>query len=222
MSTALILSVMLAGPSLVYATCNPLRTNQVNSGFAGTLHSPGSTPGGVKATIDEYSPFVVSGSQVYAWVMLQTGGQFWAQVGWEQTNGVHSVFYQVIADSGTLIQNNFPGHAIGTHTVYKQLYDPATKTFTMYDASNLLLSTTQNWVPDQIQIFGETHRRSDQMPGGTGAHVKFLDTYEKLGTTWFSLTSPAVTQFAGLPTNLYGATRVSSVDYEIWDKGCGT
>lgn len=173
---------------------------------------------GIKANIKEDNPWVSNNSESYAWVML-LGGTHLAQVGWENDDyndvETRSIFAAVINDQGIYVQNNLSPNPLGQLTTYQTTYDSPTKTFTMTSNGSVVYRTTMNWVPDGYEMYGETHAKSDQMPGMTSAHELFLNTYQKHGGSWWSLTSGVSTT-----ATYYGASRVSSVDYEIWDKNC--
>jgi hypothetical protein len=209
----------LGHASAVDARCDPHRTNQASSGFAGTTGGQVAIQG-VKADIEEDNPWVSNNSEVFAWVML-TGGQHLAQAGWENDDyndvETRSIFAAVINDQLIYVQNNVPDpYGIGTRTTYQTTYTSSTKSFSMTANGSVVYSTTMNWVPDGYEIYAETHARSDQMPGAISNHEQVLNTYQKHGGSWWSLTSPTYVTNA----TYYGASRINSVDYEIWDKYC--
>lgn len=212
----------LGAPQAAYASCAPPRPNEDFGGFAGTQETPATAPDGVKADVEEYQPFVTEGSEVSAWVMLNRGGTRWAQIGWwrSKDGGLYSryVFEQHVTDGGVVVTNFSLGQYQTTN--YRVDWTPATNTFSFKRGGTELWAATLAWDPQTFQIYGETHRKSDQMPGGTGAHQKFSNTYMSYvgDTGWWSLTSSAGSNQGGW----YGATRVNSVRYEIWDKACAS
>lgn len=219
----------LAIAAAVEARCNPVRFSQMVNGFAGT-HGNQSGLQGIKANIEEDTPWVATDSEVAAWVMLDTfyaplGKTVYAQVGWindDIANSEHrTVFYEIITDTNVRIRNDFAAQPLGTSPLYQVTKDLNTNQFVMSVNGSVLFATANNWDPSQYQIYGETHNKADQMPGSVSNHEVFLNTYSKHGGSWWSL--PSVTDVGGPgeadPIN-YAALRVNSIDYEIWDKKC--
>jgi hypothetical protein len=67
-------------------------------------------------------------------------------------------------------------------------------------------------------MYGETHNADDQMPGGSNNRVEIYNTEY---TVWGQWTTTDMNSTAGANnTNWYGAQKVSSNSYRIWDKGC--
>jgi hypothetical protein len=172
---------------------------------------------GVKADVEEYAPYVMTGSVVSAWVMLARNTTRYAQVGWWKKSGVlRRVFIQYTDDAGQKFTKEWSGHGIGSFTTYKVLYAPATDTFSLWDESTKLYEHSYAWVPNNFEIYGETHNRNDQMPGGTQAHMDFNNTFVKIGANWYS---PGSSPTASDPT-IHGASHPHPSDYDIWDKAC--
>ncbi len=225
-----VLASVLAGSALslsigvqsVSASCSPSRPDQDFAGYAGTMDSPTVAPDGIKADIEEYQPWVTDGSEVTGWVMLNSGTSRWAQVGWirSKDGGVYTrqVFVQYTNNAGTPVTSFWAGQS-GT-TNYRVDWDPAGDTFSFRRGGTIIATATLSWDVTDYQVFGETHRKSDQMPGGTTAHMDFTNTYmSPVGSaSWFSLTSPVFTNQG----TWYGALRVNSVRYEVWDKECSS
>lgn len=223
----ILVAIALAGAALVavpraaLASCDPPRAFDNSQWFwAGTSSFPAGLEG-VKADIEEYSPYVSVNSVSTAWVMLAKNTTRYAQVGWWRrylSPGVFSrkTMIQWTDDAGQAFTQEYPAHTIGTFTTYKVLYDPATDTFSLWDGTTLLYSHFYAWVPNNFEIFGETHNRDDQMPGGTQAHLDFNQTFVKLGANWYS---PGSSASATDPT-IHGALLAHPTDYDIWDKAC--
>ncbi len=216
-----------AVPAPVRASCSPGRGTTGFGGFAGTQKTPAVTPDGVRVDTLEYSPYVNEGSEVTAWVMLvRLAGtpNLYAQVGWYRSkdSGVYdrSVFIQYTLSDGEKYTQHFPPATVGTYTTYKVDWSASTNTFRFFQEANVLRSAFLLWDPDTYEIYGETHQYGDQMPGGTGSHMVFDNTvYSVQGNSdWWGLGSPAGTN----QDNWYGADRIDSSRYEVWDRACAS
>jgi len=214
---------LLSAPSPAFASCNPGRAVFAVTNMAGTSVSPSTTPTGIMSNIDEYSPYVSVNSVSTAWVMLDRDGTWYAQVGWWRRYISPGVFKRVAFSQYYLpglgmVTREGTTHAVGTSTAYKVTYDTGTQIMRMYDGTTVLDSATTTAVPNNDQVFGETKNHDDQMPGGTGAHVKFLYTYEQHSPsiTWYTVNTPAQTVAP------YGASHPSAGRYDIWDTGCSS
>lgn len=211
-----------AMPSAVSASCDPGRDPVGFAGFAGTQMTPFTKPDGAKADILEYAPFAEEGSEVSAWTMLQVGGTRWAQVGWYRSKDggayTRSVFTQYTNDSGQWLTNFWAAQPLGTRTTYQTDYVTGPARVRMLRGGNLLISAAVSWVPDNFQMYGETHQKGDQMAGGTLGHEVFENTYYSVtnSSSWSSLTSSVGVNVPAW----YGATKVNTIRFEIWDKSC--
>lgn len=69
-------------------------------------------------------------------------------------------------------------------------------------------------------MFGETHDRADQMPGGTGLHETFRVAryYTGSGFTAHTINSSMWTS----NSTWYGFSKVAAGSYDIWDKACAS
>ncbi len=202
---------LAAAPLPVTASCNPGRPNVDFAGYAGTQ---GAVSGvrDISSSIREYVPYVTSGSQVTQWVMLNNGGTKWAQVGWWQDVTTHYTFEQHTDNSGHWYTNWWPKNSNG-YNGYEVSFNSTTHVFGFYRNGSILTSSTQQWNPSSYQLYGETHRKSDQMPGGTNNHSVFM--YAKYNYTVNVTTTAGVNN-----STYYGASKVGAGNYEIWDKAC--
>ncbi len=170
---AIVATVWLAAAPLpVSASCNPNRPNVDFAGYAGT-QSGVSAVRDVSSSIREYVPYVTSGSEVTQWVMLNNGGSEWAQVGWWQDVTTHYTFEQHTDNSGHWYTNWWSANGNG-YNGYEVSFNATTHVFGFYRNGSLLIPETEFWNPSSYQIYGETHRKSDQMPGGYNNHSRFM------------------------------------------------
>lgn len=151
------------------------------------------------------------------WVMLNNGGTRWAQVGWWQDVTTHYVFEQHTDNSGHWYTNWWPGEvtAITSYQVTIGL-----NVFNFYVRGALRSQVARSWTPNGYQLYGETHRKADQMAGGYTSNNTKADfygpDYKNSSGAWTQVTTPAGVN----NTTWYGAQYNSSYGYFIWDKAC--
>jgi hypothetical protein len=211
-------AVALSVPGSTRAACDPNRASQSASFFAGTQRTPSTWPRAVRTGIREYSPFTESGSEVSAWNMLNNGGTKWSQTGWWKSNSGRWGFAQWTNNSGNWFTEFRTASTIGSTPTYETIYNVATADW-IWKRNNVVLHTADAlWQPKTVQVYGETHNRGDQMPGGTSYHVVFLSAQYILsnGTTWLSMGTNA----GATDPTIHGAVKVDNARYEIWDKAC--
>lgn len=204
--------------------CNPNRTNDYRTfRFDGWYRTPGGAVGGVYSNIWNYSPFVYpissTASYVVAWTMLTNSNpNDWAQVGWfENPYGVRYTFIQTYDGSGSPNTEFFAPEATNTYTTYTMLYGNTPGGFTYEWAGNVRQSFA-TFVPNQGQIFGETHTLADQMPGGYSNpyyYENFYNSHIYYSGGWRAY-SGTVTDYS----SDYGYQVDSSYNMDIWDKAC--
>ena len=216
-----VLLTLAASPTGALASCNPGRPVQDFAGFAGT-QGTSSLVQAADADLDEYHPYVSSGSESLMWVMLNNGGTRWAQVGWWQDVTTHYVFEQHTDNSGHWFTNFRPGEvtALTGYRVLKTAAGPSDLRWNFYVRGSLWLSVARSWSPAGYQFYGETHRKADQMAGGyTDFNTKaviYSPQYLNSAGTWVNVTTAAGVN----NTSWYGAQYRSSYGYYIWDKAC--
>ena len=221
---AILMSVWLLGanPQITLASCNPGRPNVSFGGFAGTQSSPAPAPDGIRADVEDYEPYVTEGSQVSVWVVLNRGTTRWAQIGWIRWKdaGVYakSTFEQHVTDAGQVV-TNYTTRLYGTVN-YRIDWTPSTNRFSLKRNGVEYWAVTLAWDPLTYEVYGETHREFDQMPGHYGGPMEFTNTYASLtgSSTWSSLTSSAGSN----ANDWYGAARVNGLRYQVWDKQCSS
>lgn len=207
-------------PTAALAACNPGRPNVVRAGFAGTQLTPAAWPRAVQTQIEEYSPFVFGSSEVSAWNMLNNGGTKWSQVGWWKENGVRWSFVQWTDNAGNWFTNFYSPAGVGTTPNYETIYNIASTDW-IWERNNQVLHTTNAlWQPKTVQIYGETHSKADQMPGGVANHNTFREAHyiPNNGGAWLNIGAAAGTNDAVT----YGALKVNNEAYDIWDKACNS
>jgi hypothetical protein len=217
--TAAVLALSATLPTPVFASCNPGRQSQVFAGFAGTQRTPGGVPRAVETQIEEYSPFISGTSEVSAWNMLNNGGSKWSQVGWLKDNdGSRWTFIQWTDNTGHWFTNFYSPSALGSTPNYQTIYNVETTDWIWEKNSQVLHTANALWAPATIQIYGETHNRADQMPGGFNNHNTFKEAHYTFGAGWLNMASAAGVNDGAI----YGAVKVNNEWYEIWDKACGS
>lgn len=154
-------------------------------------------------------------------MLANSSSSKWGQLGWQKrSSSGHEIFIENNNGAGSNDWMHFAGKPIGSRTTYKITFDSTAKRLNYYVNGMLYAGLgAVAWTPASYQIFGETHNRLDQMPGGRNAHAKFLNTYYTASATW----SPWFSLTTGVShADTAGAVRVNSVDYEIWDLVCGS
>lgn len=126
-------------------------------------------------------------------------------------------FIQWTDASGHFWESDYSA-ATNTYPLYNTLYDPTSKTFQFERDFTLYPDEpSESWIPNNVELLGETHNYDDQMPGGTGAHAEFYGAQYRLdGGSPHNMGTPATTT----NSSIYGAVSAVSDDYRIWDKGC--
>jgi hypothetical protein len=229
-------ALLLRSAGIAYASCNPGRTpnNYLHYYWDGMSRDPpsGNPPGGVRAYIVTYSPYVPSGDDsTTAWVLLtdNTYTQY-AQIGWWQAPGnVRKTFAEWTYDAGAHFHDDyFSPFAVGSEQRYSVRDNRGDITFLVN--GKLYDETTQNWTTHEAQILGEIHTRSAQVPGGIndadflgGAHIEYpwgsANWYDFRGTSGItSDKSTYIPPWMGQDPYRSGPTN----DVFIWDKACTT
>lgn len=224
-AAAIVVAAVLVVPSPVSAKCQPNLADNGKSYWAGTSRNPpsGYYPGGVSAYILNYSPWVQTNSDVYAWTMLvgpNTGPtkqwENWAQVGWqEHAGGTRYTFVDWTDGQGHAHWDHLGSPLpVGSYTQYVTQYDGAY----FYMSANGVSYPRQSagWVPVEAEIEGEIHTLASQMPGGysSGYHEFYNTAY-----VWFTSWVP----FDGSGTYVqtyWSHYKVSSTSGYIYDNLC--
>jgi hypothetical protein len=219
-TVVMMLLIGMVVPPVALASCNPGRPNVVRAGFAGTQRTPAAWPRAVQTKIEEYSPYVFGSSEVSAWNMLNNGGSKWSQVGWWKENGVRWSFIQWTDNAGNWFTNFYSPLAVGSTPNYETIYNIPTTDW-IWERNNQVLHTANAlWQPKTVQIYGETHTKADQMPGGVDNHNTFTEAHyiPNNGGAWLDIASAAGTNDAVT----YGAVKINNEHYQIWDKACSS
>jgi hypothetical protein len=208
------------------ASCNPGRTPHDGAARYAITAATVSSLTGVSSSILEYSPyysgFNATGTNATVLLVQQSPVQRWAQLGWFKSKIRDGT---VRRESGlefflSSSQNYFQwwsGRQTGTSTWYEILFE-APSTFNFFIAGTFVASYTGTFTPSEYQVFGETHDRVDQMPGGVNAPVTFIQTNYFTGS---GHTTHIAT--AGISTvSYYGVSNRGGGTYWIWDKACTT
>jgi hypothetical protein len=97
---------------------------------------------------------------------------------------------------------------------------PGQLVWKFYVNGALRSQVTRLWSASGYQLYGETHRKDDQMAGGfmnAGTKAVFSGAQkENLNLVWSAVTTPA-----GVNAAIYGAELVGGT-YYIWDKACAS
>lgn len=148
--------------------------------------------GNSETTITYYSPYVQSGSSVSAWTMLTrascTAGI--VQAGWLTIPlyGYARGFYEWenCANYGQGPRFDARVGPVTTHfKVQHSTSNPGV--VTAYAGSILMLGNTQvDWVPNEVQVFSETHNVNDQNYGAVNAQQQFSNFTQCDGSGCYS------------------------------------
>lgn len=218
--------------------CNPHRgNNYLTYIFDGADHPDPGIPGGVYATISNYSPFVAGPNQgapsndfTSEWVMLDNDATQWVQIGWVEFAGsVRNTFWEwtkVNGDFEDAYASAFPINSAHTYTV---LYQPGnTNPFVVQVDGGTYATIPQFFTPNDAQIFAELHTQASQMPGGTAddpTHTPLVSNAHLWPTSgsggWqnFNGTTATGASWAKI-SPAPGSTGVNT--WRTWDTACTT
>lgn len=178
---------------------------------------------GISANIEQYNPAFTSGNGAgtNGTVMLtESSHTHWVQLGWFKAVVAGVVQRRSGANFGGNGQQPmwFAARPIGESTPYEVLAE-ANNQFNMFINGTYVAAVTNSFTPSIYEVFGETHDRMDQMPGGSGNHVAFLSMQYHTG----ALHTPhwATATFGTGDVTDYGFLNPSTSNGEIWDKGQG-
>jgi hypothetical protein len=232
--------------SKVLAQCNPGRTNNGTDYHVGAI-ADGYQPGGIYSTILTYSPYVYSGSNNTAWVMLDNptndnngnSGSNWAQIGWEAVSS--SVVYTFVqftthawvpADGTTYVTtwlNNNTQIYQGANYTYTVLYNNTAGDFTFQVNGSDWTSPSKSpfsFTPDEAQTEGEIHTFASQMAGGNSYPEDFQNTYWWLpspASNWETYYSGTYSTAAENDSNsAFNYANINSTESQISDSACSS
>ncbi len=158
---------------------------------------------GISALLTAYNP-----SPIYQycsfWVMLcNPGSNKYAQVGWVKWTGMQNeyVWAEFTDDNGTYYQFfynkqlntwvwNQPSTIPASIEGYFVTYTAGTPgTISMQYDNSPLLTYHGNWVPNHLQVYGETHNygaanAGDHMPGDTANKVSASQIMKRVNGSW--------------------------------------
>lgn len=221
-AAALAVAMAVGEPSIVSASCAPPRLpHDTAARYVATTGMPSGLTG-VHANIEQYDPYysAYNGAGTNMTLMLVGWNPTrWAQIGWfkMKVNGV------TIRESGTEFylsptQNYwtfYGSRPIGELTPY-QITFTAPSTYAFYVSGTKVKEHTGTFTPSDYQMFGETHDRVDQMPGGTIAPASFRYAWYRKNGIWYDMTGSIT------PHPYYGGSKTGPGVYDIWDLGCPT
>lgn len=256
-------SAMLTLSVPAQAKCFPNRANDYLSyRWSGWMNTVYDNVGGVYANVWNYSPWVYAaeggfpvGDYVSSWVMLSQAAplgqdQNYIQVGWQEwANGYRKTWEQhhFYNTPGNL--NNWDNpQPTNTYTYYEVLYGYDANQFTMFVAGHRMGGDLAHsngdvaawFVPNQSQVFGETHSADDQMPGGYSTPLYYEDLFDSSywygswkaygnpgtypGSGWpASGTQIYIGDQNGLPGNIpgwFGYNYAGGNNFSTWDRKC--
>jgi hypothetical protein len=211
--------------------CNPGRANDyLTYYFDGVYqYTPnGDVSGGVRADIENYSPFVYNTDtdDSSEWSMLVDSNYDYQQIGWEERAfSQRYTFVEWGKDNGAegYTDEYFSSDPINSYSEYKVTFHPNTDEYYFYDNGTQKWDQTVSYdtAPSQAQVYDETHTKASQMPGGTGNnnYMNSGNFFYPAGTSgsWHDMAatpSPAPS-FAGIVPN-HGTTD----SYKTWDFAC--
>lgn len=240
-------STLLATPGVAAASgggdgCNPGRTGNSSSWvyLGGLENNTSESYGGIIGFIDNYSPYVPSGSGNLAtqWVMLANNASnyYYAQVGWEEqpSSNRSTVVQFSYGPGGDYWTNHLGSYPINQSIAYEVQYNPSCtngKCFLFWaNGTYLTYSGYNNWTPDNWQARSETHNVATQFPGGR-ANRSFLDNisrYAPAGSTGSWANASGILDGATIDPNGQNSglpawdslSQLSANFYESWDTTC--
>ena len=154
------------------------------------------------------------------------GNKYWAQTGWAKWKSsgweyIGPFVSYTDANGNYWLKYLSPSLTAGSYHYYYTYFTPnSSKTYTFAMDTTTFESHGLGWTPTIVQIYGETHNYNTQMPGDTNSKVR-MDQAQYLvvnDATWHAMNTSAG---ANKPT-WYGATKVDSTTYKIWDKYCSS
>lgn len=203
-------------PTAALASCEPPRAQLDGANFVGTQKTPGGVPKAVETQIEEYSPYTEVNTST-AWNML-TNFVGYAQVGtWKGQFPGRWAFAQWTVAVGQPPDTEFfsPG-AIGTTPNYQTIYNQANNKY-IFERNNVVLwQATSNFVPTNVQIYGELHDMADQMPGAVNNTVSLKEAHYTMGAGWLNIGTAAHNTDPGN----FGVNKINNEFYTIWDRDC--
>lgn len=228
-AAALISTTFITGsPGTAFASCNPGRTHDAAARHVGAMQSRSSLTG-VKASIEQYNPYYSgdNNSGTNASVMLVKGSPTqWVQLGWlkSQLHPAGTTTRETFVEVFLSLENNrfywWSADPVGNSTAYKILHN-GSRDMTFYmNGSQIMTTNGAITQPTQYQIFGETHDKADQMPGGTGAHVTFSASRYYTGAGHSAVVVGVAPFNEG--STIFGVSTDGNGSYDIWDKGCSS
>ncbi|HEX4062493.1 MAG TPA: hypothetical protein VHY58_15870 [Streptosporangiaceae bacterium] len=224
--------------------CNPNRSNNyLHYYFDGAdSQNVGGTPGGVYASIRNYSPFVAGPNQgapsnddVSEWVMLDVqpaSDDKYVQIGWiERPGGLRNTFVEWSFGPGKFYDDYYSPYAINSTQSYAVYFQPTENL--MYGVAvngNLVQRVADTDRPNDAQIYAEIHTQASQVPGGTAdpsgkvAQVSAAHVWPTAGSSkgWQNfdgVTGAAGASWLGIAPGA-GTSGVNS--WRTWDKACKT
>ena len=107
-----------------------------------------------------------------------------------------------------------PENTFTTYTVLYGNYAPGYFTFRVGGVD--LFYQPIGWVPNQGQLYGETQRRGDQVPGGSNNKEIFKNSNLWYSGAWRSFDGTA----AVTDTAIASSQKISAFGDRAWDKAC--
>lgn len=219
--------------------CNPGRANNYLSYYFDGAHSQNvsGAPGGVYASIKNYSPFVAGPNQgapsnddVSEWVMLDDGTHY-AQIGWIEFAGSVRNTFAEWTTSGTNFTDQFSSaFPINSTQRYTVLYQPGnTNPYVLEVNGGAYYYVPHYFTPNDAQIFAETHTAASQIPGGTADNttetplVSDAHVWPTAGSSSSWQNFDGATQVAGASWGRISPAPGSTANsWRTWDTACRT
>jgi hypothetical protein len=183
---------------------------------------------GVSASIENYDPHVVGGSRSSssAWISIgQVGNPYdYVQIGWAKDALLGSVSRYAFAEwnceyqgiQNYCLQRWAPGGLVGspgTFASYRIVNDGSA--WKVYRNSYLEVSWPLGyWTANDVQVATEVHNNNDQVPGGAVIANKL--SFKSVQSNGVNLDGSLMRDDA----NIQGYYRVSTHEFQVWDKAC--
>lgn len=210
-------SVVFTSPVMA-SSCDPGRSAQSGTWFAGSEETDFPTVTGIRANVWESDVYVSLTTNVptSSWVMLNAGPGQLAQVGWlEQAFNARKVFVQFLDASGNYPLYKYDPLAEDQFTTYQVLYSHTSGNFGFYVDGVKKLGPPASFNPSKSQVMGELKNLNNQMPGIPSSKHVFASANRRSGdqSTWLTFYGDN----AGTSNNNYFSFQRVGNDTLIWD-----
>lgn len=216
-TTLVPLSLGTVQPAL--AACNPYRPNDYVYRWVGTTRAvPAPVYGtAVQASVEIQDAYTVVGSR--SWVQIADSvHDKWVKTGYFDSGGYSQA--GVEWKDGTVSHYYFNSIDYSPHTLSLSYLVANHSTFASISAIGTYSTPAMySFVPNELQILGETLSHADQMPGTSSNKLLVTGAqYEYDSTPWLAFSGSAVN--SDPYTTGYGLDGLSTTSIDYWDRKC--